>query len=137
MGGREHHGTRALGALAEVAFGTASDLTRLDRWLPEGISAVPADGDAVTVRWRAGDREGETRCTVSVVPERLRLEWRAEGPAGASGWLEVGENGAGSSRVEVCLRTAGGGPGEETVDELLEQALRNLDREVGENFTAG
>ncbi|MFC4057356.1 SRPBCC family protein [Planomonospora corallina] len=138
---KEYHGTRVLGALAEVAFGTASDLSRLDRWLPEEVSVVPLHDDVVAARWRAGDREGEARCTVSVVPERLRVEWRAEEPAGSSGWLEVEEAGAGSARVDVCLRAAGGGtpgeaPDEEAVNALLDRALRNLDREVGENFTA-
>ncbi|MFI6789953.1 SRPBCC family protein [Nonomuraea sp. NPDC050383] len=135
MSTKEYHATREVAALAEVVYNTAGDLDRLRRWLPAGVTAEHLEDGLVLVRWRLGGRQGETRCALSTDDERLRVEWRAQDVPEVGGWLEVGQAGAGASRVEVCVTA----PADvhATVESLTESALTHLQEEVDENFTAG
>lgn len=131
---KEYRAAREVAALAEVVYNTASDLERLRRWLPNGVTAEPQEDGLVLVRWRLDGRQGQVRLAVSKDADRLRVECDAEDAPGAGGWLEVGQAGAGAARVEVCV--AAPDDAHETVNALVDSALTGLQREVGENFTA-
>jgi hypothetical protein len=121
-------------ALAEVVYNTAGDLDRLRRWLPTDVTTERQDDGLVLARWRLDSREGEARLAVSRDAERMRVEWHAEDGPEARGWLEVGQAGAGAARVEVGVTVPDDAHAD--VDALVDDALTNLQREVGENFTA-
>ncbi|GIJ80827.1 hypothetical protein SAMN05443287_10352 [Micromonospora phaseoli] len=102
---------RGVSAPPEVAFNTATDPDRISAWLPEPLlSADPArDGD----------------------PQQMRARWDAR----HSDWtaeLRVESTDAGGCRLRLEL-----GGGGDDADQLADEALTNLAREVADNLQAG
>jgi hypothetical protein len=115
-----YQATRGISAPPEVVFSTATDPDRLARWLPEPLRA----------------RAGEHR--LSVLADRMRVEWRPAADDGWSGFLQVEQLPAGGSLVEVTTESTGSAGGaDDDVIKLLDGALTELDREVVDNLTAG
>ncbi|HYN93899.1 MAG TPA: hypothetical protein VES42_08630 [Pilimelia sp.] len=112
--------TRGMSAPPEVVFSTATDPSRVEGWVPAPL------------RQRADEHR------VTVLPERLRVEWRPTGQAGGwSGSLQVAEGDAGGAQVEITVDGDGTVASGEPVDELVDDALTELDRAVADNLTAG
>ncbi|MDG9677729.1 SRPBCC family protein [Micromonospora sp. DH14] len=104
---------RGMSAPPEVVFSTATDPDRASAWLPEplrgdGSPAAEIDGDELRARW--GDTD----------------DWSAE--------IRVEPADSGGARIELDLTDGSGGPGP---DQLADQALTNLAREVADNLQAG
>jgi carbon monoxide dehydrogenase subunit G len=105
---------RGMSAPPEVVFNTATDPDRLSAWLP-----APLRG--------AGDR-------LDLSTDNLRARWSTTGPAGWSAELRVGPVGAGGASVRLSLD---GDPSGGRLEEVAEEALASLAREVADNLTAG
>ncbi|MEV4639679.1 SRPBCC domain-containing protein [Actinoplanes sp. NPDC049548] len=99
-------------APAEVVFGVLTDPDRAYRWLPVSAHTDRADDGG------------------------LRMQWRAEDGSGLDGSAEVADLPAGGSvvRAEVTLP---GDHDEEQARTLLAEAMRDLQRDVSDNFNAG
>ena len=116
--------SRDFSAPAETVFGTATDLNRWARWLPEQVRLEPVDDDQLQVVWDGGSEQIAT----SVWREQLRAsihpverDW--------SGPLTVRDRPAGGSTAEVAIEGAEG-PDPAQVQEALER----LAGEVSDNL---
>jgi uncharacterized protein YndB with AHSA1/START domain len=125
--------SHSLPAPAEVVYNTMTDPYRTARWMPPGVNA-----------WWAGRHEfcvrvgPEVRAyAVSTEPERLGLTWSGEGGGSdLRGSVRVVDLPAGGSTLEIHLWS----PSADWSDAwlgMLDDALRRLDSEVDDNFTAG
>ncbi|GAB4106119.1 hypothetical protein AB0C42_29810 [Micromonospora taraxaci] len=104
---------RGMSAPPEVVFNTATDPDRASAWLPEplrgdGSPAAEIDGEELRARWGDGD------------------DWSAE--------IRVEPADAGGARIQLDLADGSGEPGP---DQLADEALTNLAREVADNLQAG
>lgn len=116
--------SRDFSAPAEVVFGTATDLNRWARWLPEQVRLEQVGDDRLRVDWD----DGSDQVTTSVRPDQLRASVH---PAGRdwSGHLTVRDRPAGGSIAEVAIEGADG-PGPTRVRDALER----LAGEVSDNL---
>lgn len=110
------HVERGMSAPPEVVFSTATDPDRASAWLPEPLRTD-------------GDQRPE------VTPERLRARWSSASHPGWSAEIQVEPADAGGARVRLDL--AGDSDGRTVDDDLADQTLTNLAREVADNLTAG
>ncbi|MEU4625347.1 hypothetical protein AB0G04_35925 [Actinoplanes sp. NPDC023801] len=78
---------------------------------------------------------GTRRYGAEIVPDDLRVRWQALDGTGPHGDARVEDGPAGGSvlHAEVTMPEAD----ETTVQELLDEAMRNLQRDVSDNFNAG
>ncbi|MBA9003918.1 SRPBCC family protein [Thermomonospora cellulosilytica] len=132
----EYEATRGMPAESRVVFDVASDVSTMDRWLPEEIHVrdiAPglAEADAETGR---ETHQGLMR----KVPEQLRLEWGIKERPDYTGWLQVTDAGAGASEVVVHLsflgdqpEASGSGRAGDVTRRSLERSLDRLAEEVG------
>ncbi|WP_433126742.1 hypothetical protein ACQPWW_28430 [Micromonospora sp. CA-240977] len=104
---------RGMSAPPEVVFSTATDPDRASAWLPE-----PLRGD------------GSPAAEISA--EDLRARWG--GDADWSAELRVESADAGGARIQLDLADGSDGSGP---DQLADEALTNLAREVADNLQAG
>ncbi|MFI7446422.1 hypothetical protein ACIBQX_02880 [Nonomuraea sp. NPDC049714] len=133
----EYEATKGMPAGSEVVFGVASDIERLNRWLPHGLwvrdsgpNTLEAGGDVVP-----GDGRHEGLFDVSA--DQLRVEWGGRDHPGYAGWLQVSDSESGTSEVTVHISLLDE-PVEKTsrsradeVQGMLEDSLRRLSDEVG------
>ncbi|MDG4805837.1 hypothetical protein O7634_03595 [Micromonospora sp. WMMD1120] len=104
---------RGMSAPPEVVFNTATDPDRASAWLPEplrgdGSPAAEINGEELRARW-SGD-----------------ADWSAE--------IRVDPADSGGARIQLDLAE---GSGDGDPDQLADEALVNLDREVADNLQAG
>lgn len=114
---------------AEVVFGVLTDPDRAARWLPRAESV-----STERVKVRSGDHMREF--TVEVVPDRLQVRWRPVDGDGAEGEARVEDAPAGGSVVHAELTVPASGD-RRTAEAALQEALRNLQSDVSDNFNAG
>ncbi|MCO1599109.1 hypothetical protein M8C17_28535 [Micromonospora sp. RHAY321] len=105
---------RGMSAPPEVVFNTATDPARASAWLPEplrgdGSPAAEISGEELRARWGDGHD----------------ADWSAE--------IRVEPADSGGARIQLDL--AGGS--DEDPDQLADEALSNLAREVADNLQAG
>ncbi|MFC4019434.1 hypothetical protein ACFOW4_16025 [Micromonospora sp. GCM10011542] len=106
---------RGMSAPPEVVFNTATDPDRASSWLPEplrgdGSPAAEMDGEELRARWGDGSA----------------TDWSAE--------LRVEPADSGGARIQLDLAAGSGQP---DPDDLADEALSNLAREVADNLQAG
>jgi hypothetical protein len=106
---------RGMSAPPEVVFNTATDPNRASAWLPEplrgdGSPAAEINGEDLRARWGDGSD----------------TDWSAE--------LRVEPADSGGARIQLDLAGGSGGP---DPDQLADEALSNLAREVADNLQAG
>ncbi|MFG3640645.1 hypothetical protein ACGF3C_10300 [Micromonospora sp. NPDC047762] len=106
---------RGMSAPPEVVFSTATDPDRASAWLPEplrgdGSPAAEINGEELRARWGDGDAD----------------DWSAE--------IRVEPADSGGARIQLDLADGSGGSGP---DQLADEALTNLAREVADNLQAG
>ncbi|MEV6695262.1 hypothetical protein AB0M35_27695 [Micromonospora sp. NPDC051196] len=99
---------RGISAPPEVVFNTATDPDRISAWLPEPLLSAARDGDPDGMRARWS--AGDTDWTAE-----LRVE--PEDTGGARAWLDLSGDGQ--------------------PEQLADEALANLAREVADNLQAG
>ncbi|MBM0231806.1 hypothetical protein JNW91_08010 [Micromonospora sp. STR1_7] len=104
---------RGMSAPPEVVFNTATDPARASAWLPE---ALRGDGSPPT----------------EINGEELRARW--SGDADWSAEIRVDPADSGGARIQLDLADGAGGP---EPDQLVDEALTNLIREVADNLQAG
>ncbi|GII77759.1 hypothetical protein Sru01_27410 [Sphaerisporangium rufum] len=127
----EFERSRTMPAPAELVFEQASDLDRLDTWLPGELHVRADDPPAVTVHEDGSGQDA--RALFRAVPEQLRLEWGTRDTDGYSGWLQVADSGAGASEVTVHLSffDESHAPPADQVDRTLDESLAKLADQVG------
>ncbi|PWR05300.1 hypothetical protein DKT68_27655 [Micromonospora acroterricola] len=105
---------RGMSAPPEVVFNTATDPARASAWLPEPLRG---DGSPAT----------------EIVSEELRARWGAD-DADWSAEIRVEPADSGGARIQLDLADGSGGS---DPDQLADEALANLVREVADNLQAG
>ncbi|WP_190132621.1 SRPBCC family protein [Streptomyces mashuensis] len=126
----EYESSRTMPALPEHVFDQVDDVERLGRWLPGDLHLAPAGPSAVTVH---EDRTGaDQRARFRVDRDRLRLEWGTRDSDHYAGWLQVTDEGSGSSRVTIRLTffDEGDDPGPDAVRTALGESLERLEEQV-------
>lgn len=136
----EYEATRGMPAESRIVFDVASDVSTMDRWLPEEIhvhdiaSGLPEPD--------AHSDEETYQGSMRTVPERFRLEWGVKERPDYTGWLQVTDAGAGSSEVVAHLSFRGDQPQaggsdqvRDDVQRSLERSLDRLAEEVGRRVT--
>ena len=112
---------------AEVVFDVLTNPDRAARWLPGALDAGSVTAKSV----KAGAQEYQ----VEVDPDGLRLDWRSAAEGGAHGSARVEDAPAGGSVVHAEVTTSAGD--EQAVTAVLDEAMRNLQSDVSDNFNAG
>lgn len=126
----EYERSRTMPALPEHVFDQASQVNRLDSWLPGDLHVHAEQLPAVTVH---EDRTGEdARGLFQSRKDQLRLEWGSRDSGRYTGWLQVAGIGSGASEVTVHLsffdeRHA---PPADTVRQALDKSLERLEEQV-------
>jgi uncharacterized protein YndB with AHSA1/START domain len=120
-------------APAEVVFGVLTDPDRTTRWLPAGMRTDSAAPDHVLVR--AGSRT--YGYDVTVVSDRLRVEWRSRDIPGLHGSAWVRDAPAGGSTTYAEVAVPDGVADRQRAEDLLVEAMGHLQRDVSDNFNAG
>ena len=105
---------RGMSAPPEVVFSTATDPDRASAWLPEplrgdGSPAAEISGEELRARWDA-----------------TADDWSAE--------IQVEPADSGGARIQLDLADGSGGTGP---DQMADESLANLAREVADNLQAG
>ncbi|MDG4789482.1 hypothetical protein O7626_26760 [Micromonospora sp. WMMD1102] len=106
---------RGFSAPPEVVFSTATDPDRVSAWLPEPL--------------RAEGRPGP-----ELVADDLRANWGDTGSSDWSAQLEVSPVDAGGAVVRLDLAAD---PAQRRLDEIADESLASLAREVDDNLTPG
>ncbi|KAB1940411.1 hypothetical protein F8271_16230 [Micromonospora sp. ALFpr18c] len=104
---------RGMSAPPEVVFNTATDPARASAWLPEAL-------------------RGDGSPAAEINGEELRARWN--GAAHWSAEIQVDPADSGGARIQLDLADGSDGP---APDQLVDEALTNLIREVADNLQAG
>ncbi|GAA3070109.1 SRPBCC family protein [Streptosporangium carneum] len=97
----EHERSRRIPAAPELVFDQASDLDRIDRWLPQDLHVRPDDPPAVTVH--EDDTGRDARALFRAERDQLRMEWGTRDDDRYAGWLQVASISPQESEVTVHL----------------------------------
>ena len=114
---------------AEVVFDVLTDPDRAARWLPGAVGADSVTTESV----KAGTQEYQ----VEIVRDALRLDWRSVTEGGAHGSARVEDGPAGGSVVHAEVTAPAAAGDEQAVTAVLDEAMRNLQSDVSDNFNAG
>ena len=115
---------------AEMIFDVASDLGRVDSWMPRDLHIRPEDPPAVTVH---EDRTGEDFAgLVRAQKDQLRMEWGTRDSGRYAGWLQITPIGPDTSEVTVHLSffDEAHAPPEGVVEDALDESLARLEEQV-------
>ncbi|UYQ66133.1 SRPBCC family protein [Streptomyces peucetius] len=126
----EYERSRTMPALPEQVYDQAARVDRLDSWLPEALHVSAEELPAVTVH---EDRTGEdTPALLHPEKDQMRVEWGTRNGGSYAGWLQVAGIGSGASEVTVHLSffDETHDPGEQAVNDALDQSLRRLEEQV-------
>ncbi|MBZ4014452.1 SRPBCC family protein [Streptomyces purpurogeneiscleroticus] len=126
----EYERSRTMPALPEHVFDQASDVSRLDSWMPAELHVREEELPAVTVH---EDRTGEDASALfRAQPDQQRLEWGTRESGSYAGWLQVAGIGSGASEVTIHLSffEASHDPGREAVEAALDRSLARLAEQV-------
>lgn len=115
---------RDFSAPAEMVFGTATDLNRWARWLPEQVQLEQTGDDQLQVTWD----EGTEQVTTSVRSDQLQVSVQLA-ERDWSGYLIVRDQPGGGSTAEVVIE----GPDGPEPDQVR-HALERLAAEVSDNL---
>ena len=97
------------------------------------MSTESASVDHVRVR-----ADGQTyEYDVSTKPDELRVEWRSPDSGGVQGAAWVRDAPAGGCAVHAEVTIPGARAERQRAQELVAEAMRHLQRDVGDNFNAG
>ncbi|MFG3550691.1 SRPBCC family protein [Streptomyces sp. NPDC047725] len=126
----EYERSRTMPAQPEQVFDRASDVGRLDTWLPGELHVEIDEPPAVTVHEDHTDQD--TPALLSARPEQMRLEWGTRDRGAYAGWLQVAGLDEGTSEVTVHLSffDEAHDPGERAVADALDASLRRLEEQV-------
>ncbi|GAA3157027.1 SRPBCC family protein [Planomonospora alba] len=126
----EYERSRTMTAPPETVFDKASDVDRLDSWLPHELHVRPEDPPAVTVH-EDGTGKDE-RALFRAQRDQLRLEWGTRDDDRYSGWLQVSSISDQASEVTVHLSffDEAHAPAREEIDHALEKSLERLAEQV-------
>jgi hypothetical protein len=125
---------RGVGAPAEVVYNTLTDLHRVVRWLPRGVSAEPVSTDRLRVQVGGSVQVAQ----LDRHPAELEVNWWLLDHPAWSGVARVRETPAGASTVEVRLLAPDiHGVHAERTRSAVAEALSQFKRDVADNFTAG
>ncbi len=116
----------------EVVFNSLTDPDRAGRWLPSGARLERLDPNRVRVTVGTASTEYEISAA-----DDMRLSWRQLDAPHVSGTAQVEDGPVGGSRLHVVVATPTDGPDPERVRDLLGEAMRQLQRDVSDNFNAG
>ncbi|GGL55585.1 SRPBCC family protein [Planomonospora parontospora] len=126
----EYQRSRTMTAPPEAVFDRASDLDRLDSWLPRDLHVRAEDPPAVTVHEDGSGRD--ERALFRAQRDQLRLEWGTRDDSRYAGWLQVAGISDQASEVTVHLSffDEEHAPSGDEVDHALEKSLERLAEQV-------
>ncbi|MEU8329894.1 hypothetical protein [Micromonospora sp. NPDC048839] len=104
---------RGMSAPPEVVFNTATDPNRASAWLPEPL-------------------RGGGNPTAEISGAELRARWGGDADWSAEIRVESADSGGARIQLDLADGSDGSGP-----DQLADEALTNLAREVADNLQAG
>ncbi len=129
----EYELSRTMPAQPEHVFDQASDVGRLDAWLPDALHVDHADaGELPAVTVHEDRTDEDTSALFRARRDQMRLEWGTRDQGSYAGWLQVAGIGSGGSEVTVHLSffDEGHDPGEPAVREALDGSLLRLEEQV-------
>ncbi|MEV7126925.1 SRPBCC family protein [Streptomyces sp. NPDC093260] len=126
----EYERSRTMPALPEQVFDQATDVRRLDAWLPDDLHVHAGDLPAVTVHEDHTDQD--ISALMRAERDQMRIEWGTREQGSYAGWLQVAGIGSGASEVTVHLSFFDDShdPGERAAREALDGSLRRLEEQV-------
>lgn len=132
----EYEVERPIALPAAVVFDVASDIGRMQDWLPTAMNVESAGPNQVHVEGAAGGEHYSATGLIGVRHEQRRLEWGSQDSPDYAGWLQVSAAGDGeSSSVTLHLsflgdqeqaREHGGAP--QRMYREMEEALERLEQ---------
>ncbi|REE95854.1 SRPBCC family protein [Thermomonospora umbrina] len=138
----EYEASRAMPAESRIVFDIAADVAAMHRWLPEEITVRSIADDLAEADSRFYDVREDRDGLMRKAPEQLRLEWGSRGRPDYAGWLQVSDQGAGTSEVVVHLSfladqpaALGSNRARDVTQRLLQHSLDRLAEEVGRRVT--
>ncbi|MEV7012572.1 SRPBCC family protein [Streptosporangium sp. NPDC051022] len=126
----EHERSRRIPAAPELVFDQASDLDRIDRWIPQDLHVRAEDPPAVTVHEDETGRDA--RALFRAERDQLRMEWGTRDDDRYAGWLQVAGISPQESEVTVHLSffEEEHPPSDEDVARALDESLKRLADQV-------
>jgi carbon monoxide dehydrogenase subunit G len=124
-----HEHTHHVAAPADKVYAALADVRNLPRYVPQMTSAEPHDGDHVTVEARYEGHTQHGEAWFKKDDERRRLEWGAEG-SDYNGWLQVDEDGEGTSLLTLFVATVHGDAPDPEVMGTLDAIRRLVEADV-------
>ncbi|GIH77832.1 SRPBCC family protein [Planobispora longispora] len=126
----EYERSRTMTAPPDVVFDRASDVDRLDSWLPRDLHVQSEDLPAVTVHEDATGRD--ERGLFRAQRDQLRMEWGTRDDDRYAGWLQITTISDQASEVTVHLSffDEEHAPPADEVDHALEKSLERLAEQV-------
>ncbi|WP_169981797.1 SRPBCC family protein [Microbispora sp. H10836] len=128
----EFERSRRMPAPADQVFRQASDVGKLDLWMPRDLHVRAEEPPAVTVH---EDETGQDeRALLRAEREQLRMEWGTRDVDRYAGWLQVAGIDDASSDVTVHLSffDEGHTPPAEAVEHALDESLERLAEQVSQ-----
>jgi hypothetical protein len=99
----EYEAARRMPAGSGVVFDIASDVERMDRWLPRGLWVRNSAPNTLEAVGELVPGEGRHEGLIDSSREQLRVEWGGRDHPGYSGWLQVSDSADQTSEVTVHL----------------------------------
>lgn len=120
-------GTTTVSVPTSALFDYLSDVGNLPRYFSRMTSARPGQGEEVKTTAKMPDgTEVQGDAWFRVDADAQRIEWGSEGPSEYSGYLDVRPSGQDGSEVEVHLHTTRVQPGDQQVQDGVQETLANI-----------
>ena len=125
----KHEHTHHVAAPADKVYAALADVGNLPRYVPQMTSAELHDGDKVTVEARYEGHTQHGDGWFRTDDAQRRIEWGADG-SDYHGWLQVEEDGEGTSRLTLFVATVHGDAPDPEVMGTLDAIRRLVEADV-------
>ena len=112
--------TARINANAKKVFDAASDVQKLDKWIPPKLHEKLIEDNAGNFMLAEHARPDQAK---------KRLTWNDGSPSGYKSWVQINEQGP-ASDVTIHVETPASNVTQAEIDKFLVQALGSLDKQV-------